>query len=51
MHLALSFPMETLKLSRVIAMEMGFDRERIQGIRMAAAIHDPGKIHVPAFLN
>jgi len=35
------------KLSRVIAIEMGFGWERIQGIRMAAAIHDLGKIHVP----
>ena len=39
---------QVAKLSRVIASEMGFDWEHIQGIRMAAAIHDLGKIHVPA---
>ena len=38
---------QVAKLSRVIAIEMGFDWERIQGIRMTAAIHDLGKIHVP----
>jgi HD-GYP domain-containing protein (c-di-GMP phosphodiesterase class II) len=27
---------------------MGFSWERIQGVRMAASIHDLGKIHVPA---
>jgi HD-GYP domain-containing protein (c-di-GMP phosphodiesterase class II) len=36
------------KLCRAIATEMGFPWERIQGLRMAAAIHDLGKIHVPA---
>jgi PAS domain S-box-containing protein len=36
------------KLCRVMAREMGFSWERIQGLRMAAAIHDLGKIHVPA---
>ena len=36
------------KLSRAIAGQMGFAWEQIQGIRMAAAIHDLGKIHVPA---
>jgi len=34
------------KLSRAIARQMGFSWEQIQGIRMAAAIHDLGKIHV-----
>ena len=38
------------KLSRAIARQMGFAWEQIQGIRMAAAIHDLGKIHVPAEL-
>jgi HD-GYP domain-containing protein (c-di-GMP phosphodiesterase class II) len=36
------------KLCRAIATELGFPWERIQGLRMAAAIHDLGKIHVPA---
>jgi PAS domain S-box-containing protein len=36
------------KFCRVIAHELGFSWERIQGLRMAAAIHDLGKIHVPA---
>lgn len=40
------------KLSRAIATEMGFTWDRIEGIRMAAAVHDLGKIHVPvAILN
>ena len=36
------------KLCRVIANELGFSWERTQGLRMAAAIHDLGKIMVPA---
>ncbi len=36
------------KLCRAIATELGFSWEAIQGLRMAAAIHDLGKIHVPA---
>jgi HD-GYP domain-containing protein (c-di-GMP phosphodiesterase class II) len=36
------------KLCRAIATHMGFSWEAIQGLRMAAAIHDLGKIHVPA---
>jgi len=36
------------KLCRAIGTEFGLDWERIQGLRMAAAIHDLGKIHVPA---
>jgi HD-GYP domain-containing protein (c-di-GMP phosphodiesterase class II) len=36
------------KLCRVIATIIGFSWERIQGFRMAAAIHDLGKIRVPA---
>lgn len=36
------------KLCRAIATEMGLPWGRIQGLRMAAAIHDLGKIHVPA---
>jgi len=36
------------RLSRAIATDMGFSWDRIEGIRMAAAIHDLGKIHVPA---
>ncbi len=36
------------KLCRAIATRLGFSWDRIQGLRMAAAIHDLGKIHVPA---
>jgi HD-GYP domain-containing protein (c-di-GMP phosphodiesterase class II) len=36
------------RLCRAIAAKMGFSWERIQGFRMAAAIHDLGKIRVPA---
>lgn len=36
------------KLCRAIAGELGFSWERTQGLRMAAAIHDLGKILVPA---
>lgn len=36
------------KLCRAIATEMGLAWGRIQGLRMAAAIHDLGKINVPA---
>ena len=36
------------KLCRAIATELGFSWDRIQGLRMAAAIHDLGKILVPA---
>jgi HD-GYP domain-containing protein (c-di-GMP phosphodiesterase class II) len=36
------------KLCRAIATQMGFSWEAVQGLRMAAAIHDLGKIHVPA---
>jgi HD-GYP domain-containing protein (c-di-GMP phosphodiesterase class II) len=36
------------KLCRAIATVMGFSWEQIQGFRMAAAIHDLGKIRVPS---
>ena len=40
------------KLCRAIATQLGFNWERIQGLRMAAAIHDLGKINIPsAILN
>jgi len=35
-------------LARTIAMEMGLPEETIEGIRTAAAIHDIGKISLPA---
>jgi putative nucleotidyltransferase with HDIG domain len=35
-------------LARAIAAEMGLSPEQIDGIRMAAVIHDLGKISVPA---
>ena len=35
-------------LSVAIAMEMGLDKNRIQGLRLAAMVHDIGKIQVPA---
>lgn len=36
------------KLCRAIATELNFGWDRIQGLRMAAAIHDFGKILIPA---
>lgn len=36
------------RLSRAIAQKMGLDRERIDGLRMGASIHDIGKIRLPA---
>ena len=40
------------KLCRAIATELGFSWDRIQGLRMAAAVHDLGKILIPhAILN
>jgi PAS domain S-box-containing protein/putative nucleotidyltransferase with HDIG domain len=36
------------QLSRAIAQEMGLDKERIDGLRMGASIHDIGKIYLPA---
>ena len=38
------------RLSLVIAKEMGFEEERIEGLRMAAEIHDIGKIQLPSDL-
>ena len=35
-------------LARAIAQEMGLPRDRVDGIRMAGAIHDVGKVSVPA---
>jgi response regulator RpfG family c-di-GMP phosphodiesterase len=35
------------ELSRTIAQEMGLPAEKIEGLRMAAMIHDLGKINVP----
>jgi PAS domain S-box-containing protein len=35
-------------LSRAIATEMKFSPDRIEGIRMAASIHDIGKLSIPA---
>ncbi|MCX6224798.1 MAG: PAS domain S-box protein, partial [Bacteroidia bacterium] len=35
-------------LARAIAMEMGLDKDKIEGIRMAGIIHDIGKISIPA---
>jgi putative nucleotidyltransferase with HDIG domain len=36
------------ELAVAIAREMGLPEEKIHGIRLAAAVHDLGKIHVPA---
>ena len=36
------------KLCRAIATRLDFSWERIQGLRMAAAIHDLGKINIPS---
>ncbi|MDD5171367.1 MAG: PAS domain S-box protein, partial [Syntrophales bacterium] len=35
-------------LARSLATEMGLDAETIDGVRMAAAVHDLGKISIPA---
>jgi PAS domain S-box-containing protein len=35
-------------LARAIATEMGLPQDKIEGIRMAAAIHDIGKLSIPA---
>ena len=35
-------------LARAISMEMGLSQDRIDGIRMAGAIHDIGKLSIPA---
>ncbi|MCX7090033.1 MAG: HD domain-containing protein [Legionellales bacterium] len=35
-------------LAEAIAMDMGLSPGQIKGIRMAAVVHDIGKIHVPA---
>ncbi len=38
------------KLTCAIAREMGFAREKIEGLRLAASVHDIGKISVPTQL-
>jgi PAS domain S-box-containing protein len=38
------------KLCRALAMDLGFSWERTHGLRMAAAVHDLGKIEVPTAL-
>ncbi|HQK78810.1 MAG TPA: PAS domain S-box protein [Syntrophales bacterium] len=40
--------MRTADLARAIAGEMGLPQEKIDGIRMAGAIHDIGKLSIPA---
>jgi len=35
-------------LSRAIAQKMGLSRDQVDGVRMAASIHDLGKIYVPS---
>lgn len=36
------------QLACAIAMEIGFDEDRIEGVRISAILHDVGKIVVPA---
>jgi len=36
------------QLARAIAQEMGLERDRIDGLRLGAIIHDIGKIYLPA---
>jgi PAS domain S-box-containing protein len=38
----------TTRLARALAVEMGLDEERIEGIEIAGVIHDIGKLYVPA---
>lgn len=40
--------LKVARLGRAIAQEMGLSEEEVEGIRMAGAIHDLGKISVPA---
>jgi putative nucleotidyltransferase with HDIG domain/PAS domain S-box-containing protein len=40
--------MRVTRLACAVAAEMGMERERIESIRVAATLHDIGKIHVPA---
>lgn len=35
-------------LAAAVAAEMGFSPDRIESVRMAASIHDIGKLHIPA---
>jgi PAS domain S-box-containing protein len=35
-------------LARAVAIEMGLDHEKIEGIRLAGSIHDIGKLSIPA---
>ncbi len=37
-----------VQLAVAIAQEMGLDARRVEGLRLAALVHDIGKIHVPA---
>lgn len=37
-----------VQLAVAIAQELGFDEQRIEGLRLAALVHDIGKINVPA---
>lgn len=37
-----------MQLAVAIARDMGFAEQRIKGLRLAAQVHDIGKIHVPA---
>lgn len=36
------------ELAAAIALELGLHAEQVRGIRLAAAVHDLGKIHIPA---
>jgi PAS domain S-box-containing protein len=36
------------ELARAMVIEMGFEEERVEGVRLAGSIHDLGKIYVPA---
>ena len=35
------------EIATAIALEMGFDPERLQGLRLASLVHDIGKVNVP----
>jgi putative nucleotidyltransferase with HDIG domain len=36
------------ELAEAVGVELGFDADRLDGLRVAAAVHDIGKMHVPA---
>ncbi len=42
------YQFQSADLARAIATEMGLPKDKIDGIHMAASIHDIGKLSIPA---